>query len=41
VIVASHDPSLAEHPDRALHIADGRLISAAEAEELTTTRKVA
>ena len=33
VIVASHDPSLAEHSDRALHIADGRLVSAAEAEE--------
>jgi putative ABC transport system ATP-binding protein len=41
VIVASHDPSLAEHSDRALHIADGRLISAAEAGELTTTRNVA
>jgi putative ABC transport system ATP-binding protein len=27
VIVASHDPSLAEHSDRALHIADGRMIT--------------
>jgi putative ABC transport system ATP-binding protein len=26
VIVASHDPSLAEHADRALHLVDGRLI---------------
>ncbi len=30
MIVASHDPSLAEHADRALHIADGRMVSAAE-----------
>ena len=29
VLVASHDPSLAEHADRALHIADGRLVSEA------------
>ncbi|MGO9821493.1 MAG: ABC transporter ATP-binding protein [Solirubrobacteraceae bacterium] len=26
VIVASHDPTLAEHADRALHLVDGRLI---------------
>jgi ABC-type lipoprotein export system ATPase subunit len=31
VIVASHDPTLAEHADRALHIVDGRIVSAAEA----------
>ena len=30
VIVASHDPSLAEHSDRALHIADGRMITPAD-----------
>ncbi len=30
VIVASHDPSLADHADRSLHIADGRLVAAAD-----------
>jgi ABC-type lipoprotein export system ATPase subunit len=29
VIVASHDPSLAEHADRELHLVDGRLLPAA------------
>jgi putative ABC transport system ATP-binding protein len=29
VIIASHDPSLAEHADRELHLLDGRLIPAA------------
>ncbi len=28
VIIASHDPSLADHADRTLHIADGRLTTA-------------
>ena len=41
MIVASHDPSLAEHSDRALHIADGRLISASEDDESTPARNVA
>jgi putative ABC transport system ATP-binding protein len=27
VIVASHDPSLTEHADRALHLVDGRLVA--------------
>ncbi len=27
VIIASHDPSLADHADRSLHIADGRLVA--------------
>jgi ABC-type lipoprotein export system ATPase subunit len=40
VIVASHDPSLAEHADRALQIADGRLISVAETVESVPTRNV-
>ena len=31
VIIASHDPSLTEHVDRALHIADGRLVDEAGA----------
>ena len=30
VIVASHDPSLAEHADRELHLLDGRLVPDAE-----------
>jgi ABC-type lipoprotein export system ATPase subunit len=30
VIVASHDPSLAEHADRRLHLVDGHLLQAAE-----------
>ena len=29
VLVASHDPLLAEHADRALHLADGRLVGEA------------
>ena len=31
VIVASHDVTLAEHSDRALHIADGRIVDESEA----------
>jgi len=30
VVVASHDPSLAEHADRELHLLDGRLVPGAE-----------
>jgi ABC-type lipoprotein export system ATPase subunit len=30
VIIASHDPSLAEHADRELHLIDGRLVAAAD-----------
>jgi ABC-type lipoprotein export system ATPase subunit len=30
VIVASHDPSLAEHADRGLHLVDGHLVPAAD-----------
>jgi putative ABC transport system ATP-binding protein len=29
VIIASHDPSLAEHADREMHLVDGRLVPAA------------
>lgn len=32
VIVASHDPSLAEHVDRELHLVDGRLVPAPDRE---------
>jgi putative ABC transport system ATP-binding protein len=36
IIVASHDASLAEHSDRALRIADGRLVAPTDAGEGTT-----
>jgi ABC-type lipoprotein export system ATPase subunit len=32
VIVASHDPSLAEHADRSLHLLDGRVVAPAQSE---------
>jgi putative ABC transport system ATP-binding protein len=30
VIIASHDPSLAEHADRSVHLLDGRVVSGAQ-----------
>jgi putative ABC transport system ATP-binding protein len=41
VVVASHDPSLAEHTDRALQIVDGRLVGPADADEPTRVSNLA
>jgi putative ABC transport system ATP-binding protein len=41
VVVASHDPSLAEHTDRALQIVDGRLVRPSDADEPTRVSDLA
>jgi putative ABC transport system ATP-binding protein len=41
VVIASHDPSLAEHTDRALQIVDGRLVGPSDADEPTRVSNLA
>ena len=41
VIVASHDPSLAEHTDRALQLVDGRLVGPADADDRPAVSELA